>query len=121
MEVADQIVLMNRGRIEQIGGPRDLYEHPATEFVMTFVGEANRVGDTFVRPHDLTLTLSPVDGSEEARVERLVHLGFEVRVELVRHDGAELSVQLSRDEADQLELEPRQIVYVAASRARVFT
>ena len=121
MEVADQIVLMNRGRIEQVGGPRDLYEHPANEFVMTFVGEANRLGDAFVRPHDLTLTLSPVDGSEEAMIERLVHLGFEVRVELVRHDGAELSVQLTRDEADQLELEPRQIVYVVTSRARVFT
>ena len=121
MEVADQIVLMNRGRIEQIGGPRDLYEQPATEFVMTFVGEANRMGDVFVRPHDLTLTLSPADGSEEAMVERLVHLGFEVRVELVRHDGTELSVQLTRDEADQLELEPRQIVYVATSMARSFT
>ena len=121
MEVADQIVLMNRGRVEQIGGPRDLYEHPASEFVMTFVGEANRVGDSFVRPHDVTLSLLPIEGSEEAMVERLVHLGFEVRVELVSHDGSELWVQLTRDEADQLELEPRQVVNVVTSRARSFS
>ena len=120
MEVADQIVLMNRGRIEQIGGPRDLYEHPATEFVMTFVGEANRVGGNYVRPHDISLSLAPVEGSEEAMIERLVHLGFEVRVELVRHDGSELWVQLTRDEADQLELEPRQIVNVVARHSRTF-
>ena len=121
MEVADQIVLMNRGRVEQIGGPRDLYEHPASEFVMTFVGEANRVGDSFVRPHDVTLSLLPVEGSEEAMVERLVHLGFEVRVELESHDGSELWVQLTRDEADQLELAPRQVVNVVTSRARSFS
>ena len=120
MEVADQIVLMNKGRIEQIGGPRDLYEHPATEFVMTFVGEANRVGGNYVRPHDISLSLLPVDGSEEAMVERLVHLGFEVRVELVRHDGNALWVQMTRDEADQLELEPRQIVNVVAWHTRTF-
>ena len=120
MEVADQIVLMNKGRIEQIGGPRDLYEHPATEFVMTFVGEANRVGGNYVRPHDISLSLLPVDGSEEAMVERLVHLGFEVRVELVRHDGNALWVQMTRDEADQLELEPRQIVNVVARHSRTF-
>lgn len=120
MEVADQIVLMNKGRIEQIGGPRDLYEHPATEFVMTFVGEANRVGEGYVRPHDITLSQRPVDGAEEAMVERLVHLGFDVRVELVLGDGTPIQAQLTRDEADALELEPRQIVYVVTQRAKTF-
>ena len=55
MEVADRIAVMNKGRIEQVGGPRDLYEHPETEFVMSFVGPVNQVGDTWVRPHDLEL------------------------------------------------------------------
>jgi len=120
MEVADQIVLMNKGHIEQVGGPRDLYEHPATEFVMTFVGEANRVGEGWIRPHDMSLSLAPVEGSQEAMVERLIHLGFEVRVELVGHDGTPLSVQLTRDEADALELEPRQIVNVVTRHSRSF-
>src|ERR1700730_4797493 len=59
MEVADRVVVMNRGHVEQVAGPRDLYERPANEFVMTFVGQANRLGDAFVRPHDLELTLDP--------------------------------------------------------------
>src|SRR5215468_11305985 len=59
MDVADQVAVMSEGRIEQIGSPRDVYEHPANEFVMTFVGQAHQLGDTFVRPHDLEVTLEP--------------------------------------------------------------
>jgi sulfate transport system ATP-binding protein len=120
MDVADQIVLMNQGRVEQCGNPRDLYENPANEFVMGFVGPVNRIGETFVRPHDFELQLQPNGESQEAMVERLVHLGFEVRVELVRSDGEQLSVQISRDEAQHLELERGQIVYVRPLRQRVF-
>ena len=50
MEVADRIAVMNHGRIEQVGGPRELYEQPATEFVMSFVGPVNRVGETLGAP-----------------------------------------------------------------------
>jgi sulfate/thiosulfate transport system ATP-binding protein len=120
MDVADQIVVMNAGRVEQSGAPRDLYEHPANEFVMTFVGPVNRLASGFVRPHDLDLSLSPDDGSSEAMIERVVHLGFEVRVELLLHDGRQVSAQLSRDEAEPLELERGQIVYVRAARTRAF-
>jgi sulfate/thiosulfate transport system ATP-binding protein len=120
MEVADQVAVMNRGRIEQVGGPRDLYEHPETEFVMSFVGPVNRVGDRWVRPHDLDLLLEPADGAEEAMIERVVHLGFEVRVELVRGDGKKLWAQVTRDACEQLELERSQIVWVRPERARVF-
>ena len=121
MEVAGQIVLLNEGRIEQVGSPRDLYESPANEFVMSFVGPVNRLGRTFVRPHDLSVTVEPDGGSSEAMVERVVHLGFEVRVELVRDDGQHLLVQLTKEEAEQLELERGQIVYVRPSRETVFT
>jgi len=120
MDVADQIVLMNHGRVEQAGGPRDLYEEPANEFVMGFVGPVNRIGGAFIRPHDFELLLEPSTDCQEAMVERLVHLGFEVRVELVRGDGEQLSVQISRDEAQRLELERGQIVYVRPLRQRVF-
>jgi len=121
MEVAGQIVVLNEGRVEQVGSPRELYERPANEFVMSFVGPVNRLGDSFVRPHDVDLLLEPDDGSAEAMVERVVHLGFEVRVELVREDGQHLLVQLTQEEAEQLELDRGQIVYVRPSRETVFS
>jgi len=120
MEVADEVVVMNRGRVEQVAGPRELYERPANEFVMTFVGQANRIGDAFVRPHDLELVAAPNGTTREAMIERIVHLGFEVRVDLVRDDGEPLSVQLTRDEAERLELERGQIVYVRPVRQTTF-
>jgi sulfate transport system ATP-binding protein len=121
MEVADEVVVMNRGRIEQTAGPRELYERPVNEFVMTFVGQANRLGDAFVRPHDLDLTLEPNGTTREAMIERIVHLGFEVRVDLVREDGERLAVQLTRDEAERLELDRGQIVYVRPTNQTMFT
>jgi len=121
MEVAGQIVVLNGGRVEQVGSPRELYEEPANEFVMSFVGPVNRVGDTFVRPHDVEVRLEPEDGSTEAMVERVVHLGFEVRVELLRDDGQHLLVQLTQEEAEQLELERGQIVYVRPRHETVFS
>jgi sulfate/thiosulfate transport system ATP-binding protein len=120
MEVADQVAVMNHGRIEQVGRPRELYEQPQTEFVMSFVGPVNRVDEVWVRPHDLELRTQPEDGAGEAQIERIVHLGFEVRVELVRADGEQLWAQTTRDQCEELELEAGQIVYVRTSRERVF-
>ncbi|TML89559.1 MAG: sulfate ABC transporter ATP-binding protein [Actinobacteria bacterium] len=121
LELADRIVVMNRGRVEQIAPPRELYDHPENAFVMSFVGPVNRLGDAWVRPHDVELRLEPNGSTQEAQIERIVRLGFETRVELVRDDGERLSAQLSRDEADELELEPGQIVYVRATRQRTFS
>jgi sulfate transport system ATP-binding protein len=120
MEVADRVVVMNAARIEQVAAPRELYDSPANAFVMSFVGPVNRLGDTFIRPHDVELLHEPNGSTQEAMVERLVHLGFEVRVELVRDDGQPLSAQLTREQADALELEPGQIVYVHPTRQTVF-
>jgi sulfate transport system ATP-binding protein len=116
MEVADEVVVMHRGRVEQIAGPVELYDRPANEFVMTFVGQANRVGEAFVRPHDLEIVLEPNGTTREAMIDRIVHLGFEVRVDLVRADGERLQAQLTRDEAEQLELQQGQIVFVHPTR-----
>jgi sulfate transport system ATP-binding protein len=121
MEVAGQVVVINHGRVEQVGTPRELYESPANEFVMTFVGPVNRIGDTFFRPRDLTVSLEPDGEATEAMVERVVHLGFEVRAELVRGDGQHLLAQLTQDEAQALELERGLIVYVKPSRQTTFT
>jgi sulfate transport system ATP-binding protein len=120
MEVADEVVVMNRGRVEQVAAPLELYERPSNEFVMTFVGQANRIGDAFVRPHDLEIALEPNGSTREAMIERITHLGFEVRVELVREDGEPLEVQLTRDDAERLELDRGQIVYVRPTRATTF-
>jgi sulfate/thiosulfate transport system ATP-binding protein len=120
MDVAEQIVVMNEGRVEQSGGPRDLYEDPASEFVMSFVGPAHRLGDAWVRPHDVEIGHHPNGQTIEAMIDRIVHLGFEVRVELTLSDGDHLSVQLTRDEVDQLELTEGDIVFVRPRATKVF-
>ncbi len=116
MQIADHIVLVNHGRVEQIGTPQDLYERPANEFVLTFVGEATQFRGELVRPHDVVLSTLPEDGAEEALVERLAHLGFEVRVQLVLGDGQRFDVQITHDEAERLELARGQIVYARLVR-----
>ena len=112
MDVADRIVVLNEGRIEQTGTPRELYERPANGFVMSFLGPVARLGEALVRPHDLRVTTEPRDGALEAMVDRVVHLGFEVRAELQLADGAPLAAQLTRDDAVALELAPGDIVWV---------
>jgi len=116
MEVADRVAVVNRGRIEQYGKPRDLYEHPATEFVMTFVGPVTRFGEAYIRPHDLEVELERGRGNQEATIERIVHLGFEVRVELSLPGGERLEVQLTKREAERLELLNGQRVFIRPSR-----
>ena len=120
MDVAEQIVVMNEGRIEQVGEPNDLYDNPKSEFVMSFVGEVNRFGNALIRPHDLDLGLVKVDGAEEAMIERVSHLGFEVRVELSMANGDHAWAQVTRAEAESLELEQGQIIYARPSQSKVF-
>ncbi len=116
MEVAEQIVVMNDGRVEQVGSPRELYEAPANEFVASFVGPVTRLDGSLLRPHDVDVRIDPVEGGVEAQVQRVIHLGFEVRVELLAGDGRLLWAQLTREEAEELELLEGQIVYARANR-----
>jgi sulfate transport system ATP-binding protein len=117
MEVADRIAVINEGRLEQIGAPRELYERPANGFVMSFLGPVSRLGEELVRPHDLRVTSEPRDGALEAMVDRVVYLGFEVRAELQLADGSPLAVQLTRDDAVALELAAGDIVWVGHTPA----
>jgi len=117
MEVADRIAVINEGRLEQIGAPRELYEQPANGFVMSFLGPVARLGEELVRPHDLRVTSEPREGALEAMVDRVVYLGFEVRVELALADGSPLAVQLTRDDAVALELATGDIVWVGQTSA----
>jgi sulfate/thiosulfate transport system ATP-binding protein len=120
MEVSDRIAVLDEGRIEQVGTARELYDQPANPFVMGFVGPVNRLGDAFVRPHDLEIVTAPNGVTAPARVARLVHLGFEVRVELERPGEDPLLVQVTRDQAEDLGLEPGTDVYVRPRAGRVF-
>ena len=111
MEISDRIAVMSAGKIEQVGDPREIYDRPATDFVMSFVGPVSRLGGQLVRPHDVTIALEPGDARIEAMVKRVVHLGFEVRLELELPDGSEARAQLTRAQADELELGRGDIVY----------
>jgi sulfate transport system ATP-binding protein len=112
MEISDRIAVMNAGGIEQVGEPREIYDHPASDFVMGFVGPVSRLGGKLVRPHDVSVVLEPREGDIEAMVRRVVHLGFEVRVEVELPDGSEARAQLTRAQAEELELASGDIVYV---------
>jgi len=120
MDVAGQLVVMNNGRVEQSGTADELYEDPANEFVMSFVGEVNRLGDDFVRPHDMEVVLDADERTQEGLVQRIVTLGFEVRVELVLSDGTEVWAQLTRAELQRLELREGQIAYLRPVQAKSF-
>jgi sulfate transport system ATP-binding protein len=121
MAISDRIVVLDHGRVQQEGAPREVYEQPANEFVMGFLGPVSKLGSRLVRPHDLVLSPVPADGAVEAQVGRVVYLGFEVRVELEVAQGSPVSVQLTKAEADELELAGGDIVYVRSTGEPAFT
>jgi sulfate transport system ATP-binding protein len=103
LEVSDEIVVINHGRIEQVGSPSELYDKPANDFVMEFLGPVTTLGGRLVRPHDLEIFHDRVDNAVEAEVTKLQRIGFEVRAEL--NTGAEQPwAQLTRGQAEALEL-----------------
>ena len=121
MEIADRVVLMDHGRVQQVGSPRELYEQPANAFVMSFIGPVNHLDGALVRPHDVVIhPIPPLGDSREAVIERLTHLGFEVRVDLALADGARVWSQITRDDLERLGLEQHQRVFVEPRRERRF-
>jgi len=120
MEVADEIVVINEGRVEQIGSPGDLYDRPANEFVMSFLGPVTRLRGELVRPHDLEVFTAPEADTVPAIVERVVSLGFEVRLD-ARVGDEEVWVQLTRGEAEKLDVQAGHTVHlrVAPTQHRV--
>ncbi|CAA9584866.1 Sulfate and thiosulfate import ATP-binding protein CysA [uncultured Synechococcales cyanobacterium] len=136
MEVADQIVVMNKGRIEQVGTPAEIYDHPASAFVMSFIGPVNVLPSTsgifqgngfdsahqemFLRPQDVVIQTESNGATAPARVNRLIHLGWEIQAELILDDGQVVTAHLTRERFDQLNLEPQQRVYVKPKEAKSF-
>ena len=129
LDVADRIAVLNRGRIEQVGAPEELYERPANGFVMSFLGAVASVQGHLVRPHELVLSTDresahaaqarnpgPI-GVVEAVVERVVRLGFEVRIELVTAQGERLNAQTTRAQTAALNVGPGDTVYARVEPA----
>jgi len=112
MELADQVVLINAGQVEQVGPPEQLYDNPANAFVMSFLGATTRLGDVLVRPHDIEVLADPSAGTHEAMIERVLGLGFHSRIDAVLADGSTVTVQLTRAHAQQLELRVGDIVFL---------
>jgi sulfate transport system ATP-binding protein len=115
MDVADSVVVLAGGVVEQVGSPDEIYENPASPFVMSFLGAVTKLGGTLVRPHDIVIATSASPGSATAKINRVVRLGFEVRVEMTDVDsGEDVWAQLTRERADDLRLEAGQTVSLTA-------
>ncbi|MBW4622093.1 MAG: sulfate/molybdate ABC transporter ATP-binding protein [Cyanosarcina radialis HA8281-LM2] len=136
MEVSDEIVVMNKGRVEQIGSPAEVYDRPATAFVMSFIGPVNVLPSTsgifqsngfesaqaemFLRPQDVIVQTEPNGTTVSAAVSRIIHLGWEIQAELTLDDGQVVMAHLTRERFDELELKPQQRVYVKPKDAKSF-
>ena len=111
MEVADSIVVMAQGKVEQVGSPDDLYDAPANDFVMSFLGPVTKLDGQLVRPHDIELFTEPRPDTTPALVDRVTRLGFEVRVDLSVGDET-VWAQVTRGTLDQLGIEEGTTVHV---------
>lgn len=136
MEVSDEIVVMNKGRVEQVGTPAQIYDHPATAFVMSFIGPVNVLPSTsnifqgngfessnpemFLRPQDVMIQREQNGTTVAARISRLIHLGWEIQAELTLDDGQVVTAHLTRERFDQLQLQPEERVYVKPKDAKSF-
>jgi sulfate/thiosulfate transport system ATP-binding protein len=136
MEVSDELVIMNKGKLEQIGTPADIYDRPATAFVMSFIGPVNILPSTshifqgsgfeavnpkmFLRPQDVVVETQPNGTSVPATVTRIIHLGWEIQAEITLDDGQLVQAHLTRERFDELDIKPQQRVYVKPKEAKSF-
>ncbi|WP_071188845.1 TOBE-like domain-containing protein [Trichormus sp. NMC-1] len=136
MEVADEIVVMNKGKVEQVGTPAQIYDHPASAFVMSFIGPVNVLPssskifqssgfdsvnpEVFLRPQDVIVERVANGTTAPAKVNRVIHLGWEIQIELALDDGQMVTAHLTRDRFDELKLEPQERVYVKPKDAKSF-
>jgi sulfate transport system ATP-binding protein len=136
LEVADKIVVMNKGKIEQVGSAREIYDQPATTFVMSFIGPVNVLSSSstifqesgydlsnsqvLLRPHDIVIETDQQNAAAPAKINRLTHLGWEVQAELALDDGQVVTALLTREQFDQLDLKPSQDVFIRTREAKYF-
>ena len=117
LEVANSIVVINDGRIEQIGTPDDLYDRPANDFVQSFLGPVTRLGGRMVRPHDIDITKNESPEHPRGVITRWTRVGFEIRLEVTLDGEVEtepVQVIVTRAEADTLGLQVDDKVWLRA-------
>ena len=123
LEVADEIVVVNNGRVEQVGTPDELYDDPSSEFVMRFLGPVTLLDGRLVRPHDIEVFLhSRIAGSRRARITDLQRVGFEVRLEARLADDPDhpdVQVTVTRATQRRLGLETGTTVWLASTHGVV--
>jgi sulfate transport system ATP-binding protein len=120
LEVADEIVVINEGRIEQIGTPDELYDEPKSDFVMSFLGPVTTLHDKLVRPHDIEVfTNAQVPGSTEGTITRVLRVGFEVRLTVQVPDHPDVEVFVTRATQRHLGLEEHTPVWIAHTQGAV--
>jgi sulfate transport system ATP-binding protein len=113
MEIADQIIVINHGHVEQSGSPDELYDRPANDFVMGFLGPVTTLGNRLVRPHDIHVGTTAGAGSLPATLDRVVSLGFETRIVATPHNGGDpVTVQLTRNQIHELALNVGDTLYL---------
>jgi len=106
LEVADEIVVINDGRVEQVGTPDTLYDEPANDFVMGFLGEVTKLGGLTLRPHDIDVSTTPLlAGATAGTVTRLLRVGFEVRVTVTTESDEDVTVVMTRTNSRSLGLD----------------
>jgi sulfate transport system ATP-binding protein len=119
MDVADEIIVLADGAVEQAGTPDELYDRPANPFVMSFLGPVTTIGGRLVRPHDVAVLDHPDQDSVPATITRVARLGFEVRVEVALADGTEAYLQVTRATLDHHGLAPGEVIHVRTARGAV--
>ena len=122
LEVADEIVVINEGRVEQVGTPDQLYDEPANDFVMGFLGEVTQLGGVTLRPHDIEVDTAPRPSPVplEGTVSRMLRVGFEVRAHgRPRSTGGEVLVVLTRTHARALDLAEAERVWLTAATGAI--
>jgi sulfate transport system ATP-binding protein len=106
LEVADEIVVINEGRVEQVGTPDQLYDAPESEFVMSFLGPVTKLNDKLVRPHDIEVYTSPEDPQgKPGKIKRLLRVGFEVRLTIDLDEASHPDVEVTVTRATQRHLD----------------
>ncbi len=149
LEVADRIVVMHRGQIEQVGTPDEVFHHPASEFAMEFLGSVNlfrgriesgkavfgplvvdrpaslvtdgAAARLFVRPHDLEISACPNGKpSLRARIRRIQSAGAQVKVDLLCETGEQVNVHMAHERFREMQLSPDEDVFLSMRDGRVF-
>ncbi len=136
MEVADKIVVMNDGAIEQVGTPAEIYDHPSSPFVMSFIGAVNVLpkaafldnkshhaqaeAQVFVRPHDVAVYETPKLGTVPARLKRISHSGRDVQIEVILDNGDILLAQVAREKINYQALIPGSELHIDLLQTHTF-